>query len=116
LRYGHFIKNYCFRGIPWTLTAVDNVLRLCLIFENETDVGPNDNVVQLIKAHSFHTLFVVFENFTIYKKHFVWSRQFFCKHDSQKRKISGRSIFNFQNKKNQSIPYKIFYKMVFFKF
>jgi hypothetical protein len=46
----------------------DSILSLCLIFENKTDVGPGDNVVQLIKAHSLHTLFAVFEkngNFTI---------------------------------------------------
>ncbi len=30
-------------------------------FKNKTDVGPGDNVVQLIKAHSLHTLFHVFE-------------------------------------------------------
>jgi hypothetical protein len=34
---------------------------LCLIFKNKTDVGPSDNVVQLVKAHILHILFVVFE-------------------------------------------------------
>ena len=34
---------------------------LCLTFENETGVGPGDNLVQLIKAHSLHTSFAVFE-------------------------------------------------------
>jgi len=52
--------------------------RLCLIFENEIDVGPSDNVVQLIEAHSLHTLFAIFEknrNFTIYTWFFwkFWS-------------------------------------------
>jgi hypothetical protein len=39
----------------------DSIIRFCLIFENKTDVGPSENVVQLIKAHSLHTLFAVFE-------------------------------------------------------
>jgi len=37
---------------------------------NKTDVGLSDNVVQLIKAHSLHTLFPVFEkkrNFQIFQ-------------------------------------------------
>ena len=34
---------------------------LWLIFGNKTDVGLSDNFVQLIKAHSLHTLFAVFE-------------------------------------------------------
>jgi hypothetical protein len=34
---------------------------LCLTFGNKADVGPGDKVVQLIKAHSLHTLFAVFE-------------------------------------------------------
>jgi hypothetical protein len=34
-------------------------LWLCLIFENKTNAGPSDNVFQLAKAHSLHTLFAV---------------------------------------------------------
>jgi hypothetical protein len=32
-----------------------------LFFENKTIAGSSDNVVQLAKAHSLHTLFAVFE-------------------------------------------------------
>jgi hypothetical protein len=46
----------------------DRILWLCLIFENKTDVGPGDNVVQLIKAHSLHTLFAVFEKIRYFQK------------------------------------------------
>ncbi len=34
---------------------------LFLNLENKTDVGPSDNLVQLIKAHSLHSLSAVFE-------------------------------------------------------
>jgi len=37
------------------------ILRLCLILENKTDVNPSDKVFRLIKGHSLHTLFAVFE-------------------------------------------------------
>ena len=37
------------------------ILWLCLIKKNKTDVGPSDIVIQLIKAHSLHTLFAIFE-------------------------------------------------------
>jgi hypothetical protein len=49
--------------------AFDSILKLRLNVENKTYVGQCDNVVPLIKAHSLHTLFAVFEknrNFTIY--------------------------------------------------
>ena len=57
------------------------VLRLCLIFENKTEVGSSENVVQLIKAHSLHTLFAVFEknrNWPILAW-FCWKFRFFSK-------------------------------------
>ncbi len=49
----------------------DSFWRLCLIFENETNVGPSDNVVQLIEAHSLHTLFAVFEKDQNFQKNQV---------------------------------------------
>jgi hypothetical protein len=36
-------------------------LNVCRILENKTNVGPRDIVIQLIKEHSLHTLFVIFE-------------------------------------------------------
>jgi len=51
-------KNYIFSS---NAQDFDRILKLCLILKNKTDVGPCDNVVQLIKAHSLHTLFAVFE-------------------------------------------------------
>jgi len=51
------LKSYVSGQIPEKF----KISGLCLIFKNKTDVGPSDNVVQLIKAHSLHTLFAVFE-------------------------------------------------------
>jgi hypothetical protein len=55
------LKMLIFEIILLTLTAVDAILKLCLILKSRTYVGLNDNVVQLIKAHSLHTLFTVLE-------------------------------------------------------
>jgi len=49
-KYGIFSSN---------VQDFNRIIKLCLIFENKTDVGLSDNVVQLIKAHSLHTLFAV---------------------------------------------------------
>jgi hypothetical protein len=58
-----FYQKLSFWGL---LTAIDSILWLCLILKNKTDVGPSDKVVQLIEAHSLHTLFAVFENHLIF--------------------------------------------------
>jgi hypothetical protein len=63
----HIIKNYHFRSYYSTLSAVDSILSFCLILENKTDVDPSDNVVQLIKAHSLHTLSAVSEKIEIFE-------------------------------------------------
>ncbi len=39
--------------------------------ENKTDAGPSDNVVQLIKAQSLHTLFAFFDKNRIFQK--IWA-------------------------------------------
>jgi len=57
LRFSLFIKNYHFWDIPSNL---DRILIICSVLKNKTNVGPGDNVVQLIKTHSLHTLFAVF--------------------------------------------------------
>ena len=62
-----FYQKLSLKGL---LTEVDSFLRLCSIFENKTDVGPSDNVVQLIKAHSLHTSFAVFEKKLKFNKNY----------------------------------------------
>jgi hypothetical protein len=51
-------KNYIFSS---NAQNFDRILKIRLILKNKTDVGSCENIVQLIKAHSLHTLFAVFE-------------------------------------------------------
>jgi hypothetical protein len=50
----------------------DRIINLYRIFENKTDVGSGDNIIQLIKAHSLHTLFAVFGKNRNFQK--IWCK------------------------------------------
>ena len=82
-----FYQKLLFLGCP---TDSDRISRLCLIFEKKTGVDPSDNVVQLIKAHSLHILFAIFE-----KIKFLFLHLLICRRHRRIRKFSVFCQFRF---------------------